>query len=79
MNETFDSADEKFLPGNHPDERNENNVAIAMSSWKENLKRPSRANPKALFQMCATGALSALRVPAVKMREKTDEFRLRIW
>jgi hypothetical protein len=38
MNETFDSADEKFLPGNRPDERNENYVASAMSSWKENLK-----------------------------------------
>ena len=38
MNEMFDSADEKFLPGNHPAERNQNNVASAISSWKENLK-----------------------------------------
>src|ERR1700693_1616733 len=38
MNETFDSADEKFFPGNHPDERNQNNVASAISSLKENLK-----------------------------------------
>ena len=38
MNETFDSADEKFLPENHPGERNQNDVARAMSSWKENLK-----------------------------------------
>ena len=38
MNETFDSAAEKFSPGNHPDDRHQDEVASAMSSWKENLK-----------------------------------------
>ena len=38
MDETFDSAAEKFSPGNHPDDRHQDEVASAMSSWKENLK-----------------------------------------
>jgi hypothetical protein len=38
MNEPFDSAAEKFSPGNHPGDRHQNEVASAMSSWKENLK-----------------------------------------
>jgi hypothetical protein len=38
MNETFDSAAEKFSPGNHPGDRDQYEVASAMSSWKENLK-----------------------------------------
>src|ERR1700726_4198872 len=38
MNEDFDSADEKFSSGNHPGDRHQNEVASAMSSWKENLK-----------------------------------------
>ena len=38
MNEDFDSADEKFSSGTHPDDRKQNEVASAMSSWKENLK-----------------------------------------
>jgi hypothetical protein len=38
MNETFDSAAEKFSPGNHPDDRHQDEVASAMNSWKENLK-----------------------------------------
>ena len=38
MNETFDSAAEKFSPGNHPGDRHQNEVASAMSTWKENLK-----------------------------------------
>jgi hypothetical protein len=38
MNETFDSAAEKFSPGNHPGDPHQNDVASAMSTWKENLK-----------------------------------------
>ena len=38
MNETFDSAAEKFSPGNHPGDRDQNEVASAMGSWKERLK-----------------------------------------
>jgi hypothetical protein len=38
MNETFDSAAEKFSPGNHPGDRDQIEVASAMSSWKERLK-----------------------------------------
>lgn len=38
MNETFDSAAEKFSPGNCPGDRQQNEVTRAMSSWKENLK-----------------------------------------
>ena len=36
--ETFDSSAENFSPGNHPGDRHQNEVASAMSSWKENLK-----------------------------------------
>jgi hypothetical protein len=38
MNETFDSSAEIFSPGNHPDDRHQNEVASAMSTWKEKLK-----------------------------------------
>jgi hypothetical protein len=38
MNETFDSAAEKFSPGTHPGDRKQSEVASAMSSWKEHLK-----------------------------------------
>src|ERR1700680_55480 len=38
MKETFDSAAEKFSPGNHPGDRDQNEVASAMSRWKERLK-----------------------------------------
>jgi hypothetical protein len=38
MNDTFDSAAEKFSPGNHPGDRHQNEVASATSSWNENLK-----------------------------------------
>jgi hypothetical protein len=38
MNDTFDSAAEKFSSGNQPDERHQNEVANAKSSWRENLK-----------------------------------------
>ena len=38
MNETFDSSAENFSPGNHPDDRHQNEVASAMSTWKEKLK-----------------------------------------
>src|SRR5258708_42768 len=38
MNETFDSAAEKFSLGNHPGDRPQNKEATAMSGWKENLK-----------------------------------------
>jgi hypothetical protein len=38
MNESFDSAAEKFSPENHPGDRHQYEVASAMSSWKENLK-----------------------------------------
>jgi hypothetical protein len=38
MDETFDSAAEKFSPGNHPGDPHQNDVASAMSTWKENLK-----------------------------------------
>ena len=38
MNETIDSSVENFSPGNHPDDRHQNEVASAMSSWKEKLK-----------------------------------------
>ena len=38
MNETFDSSAENFWPGNHPDDRHQNEVASAMSTWKEKLK-----------------------------------------
>jgi hypothetical protein len=38
MNEAFNSAAEKFAPGNHPVDRHQNDVASGMSSWKENLK-----------------------------------------
>ena len=38
MNETFDLSAENFSPGNHPYDRHQNEVASAMSTWKENLK-----------------------------------------
>jgi hypothetical protein len=38
MNETFDSSAENFSPGNHPDAGHQNEVASAMSTWKEKLK-----------------------------------------
>jgi hypothetical protein len=38
MNETFDSSAENFSTGNHPDDRHQNEVASAMSTWKEKLK-----------------------------------------
>ena len=38
MNETFDSSAENFSPGNHPADRHQNEVASAMSTWKEKLK-----------------------------------------
>ena len=38
MNETFDSSTEKPTPWDHPDDRHKNEVASAMTSWKENLK-----------------------------------------
>jgi hypothetical protein len=38
MNEEFDTADEKFLSGTQPGDRKQNEVASAMSSWKEQLK-----------------------------------------
>jgi hypothetical protein len=38
MNETIDSSAENFSPGNHPDDRHQNEEASAMSSWKEKLK-----------------------------------------
>jgi hypothetical protein len=38
MNETIDSSVENFSPGNHPNDRHQNEVASAMSSWKEKLK-----------------------------------------
>jgi hypothetical protein len=37
MNETFDSAAEKFSLGNHPGDRPQNKEATAMSGWKDNL------------------------------------------
>jgi hypothetical protein len=38
VNEAFDSSAENFSSGNHPGDRHQNEVASAMSSWKENLK-----------------------------------------
>ena len=38
MNETLDSAAEKFSPENHPGDRHQNEVASAVSTWNENLK-----------------------------------------
>ena len=38
VDETFDSSAENFSPGNHPGERHQNEVASAISSWKEKLK-----------------------------------------
>jgi hypothetical protein len=40
MNKIFDSPAENYWPGNHPSDRNQNEieVASAMSSWKKNLK-----------------------------------------
>jgi hypothetical protein len=39
MNETFDSSAKNFSPGNQPGYRSQNDeLASAMSSWKENLK-----------------------------------------
>src|ERR1700682_1482022 len=38
MDETFDSSAENFSPGNHPGDQHQNEVASAISSWKENLK-----------------------------------------
>ena len=37
MNETFDSSAKNFSPGNHSGDQHQNEVASAMSSWKENL------------------------------------------
>ena len=38
MNETFDSSAENFSSGNHLGDRHQNEVASAMSTWKEKLK-----------------------------------------
>lgn len=38
MNEAFDSAAEKSSPGTYPGDRNQNEVARPIISWKENLK-----------------------------------------
>src|ERR1700758_462785 len=38
MNEKFDSAAEKFSPGNHPGDQHQNEAGSATSTWNENLK-----------------------------------------
>ncbi|MBV9643011.1 MAG: hypothetical protein JO334_05515 [Verrucomicrobia bacterium] len=72
MNETFDSSAKKFSPGNQPGDGDQNEeLASAMSSWKQNLKENVFL---ALFCSIAIGFLAGYLIAQQQEAEKREQW-----